>query len=59
MTLLRLFPQEPEALKSKEQQLTELRSKSRYAIISGRKILIAPKGLSVTNKVFANGQYAE
>lgn len=40
--------------KDKKQQQQELKANSKIAVIDGKKVIIAPKGLSVTNKLFIN-----
>ena len=46
-------------IKSVDDQKTELRTKCKKVIIDGKLVLFAPKGLTVTNKIFNNAQYSE
>lgn len=40
--------------KDTKQQLQELKANSKAVMINGKRVLIVPKGLSVTNKLFTN-----
>lgn len=46
-------------IKSLDEQKTELRNKCKKVVIDGKLVLVAPKGLTVTNKIFNNAQYSE